>query len=178
MTEVKRTALHRRQIDAEGFLREDGLWDIEVALRDSKAYEMRLPSRAIPVGDYLHRMKLIVTVDTRLVIQDIRTEMQDTPYSDCGAAGLRYESLIGLQIKKGWLDEAKQMLGRTASCTHLTELLPVAATAAIQTIRGYKINQDTNYESIRSSQDQMMDSCYGYRKGGEAHQIFWTTSKD
>lgn len=178
MNEVKRTALHRRHINAEGFLREDGLWDIEVELRDTKAYEMCLPSRVIPVGGYLHRMKLILTVDTRLIIQNIRAEMQDTPYTDCGSAGLSYESLIGLQIKQGWLDKAKKMLGRAASCTHLTELLPVAATAAIQTIRGYRMNQDTNYESIRNGQDQMMDSCYGYRKGGEAHQIFWASSKD
>ena len=34
-----REPLHRRQIDITGYIRDDGLWDIEGHLLDTKAYD-------------------------------------------------------------------------------------------------------------------------------------------
>ncbi len=34
---VARKKIHRRNIDSQGFLREDGLWDIETRLIDTKS---------------------------------------------------------------------------------------------------------------------------------------------
>ncbi len=33
-----RRHMHTRQIICEGFIRDDGLWDIEASIRDSKTY--------------------------------------------------------------------------------------------------------------------------------------------
>ncbi len=158
----------------QGYLREDGLWDVEAELKDTKSYELELISRGrVPVGGYLHRMIFRLTVDDQLIIREVDAGMADTPYPDCNGASERYQELIGLKIKSGWLEEAKSVLGRKQGCTHLTELLPVLATGAIQTIRGYQINNDSNHETIINGKKYMLDSCYGFRDGGLAAHTFW-----
>ena len=56
----KRKKIHNRSVHCEGFLREDGLWDIEGHLRDTKTYSFKSDHRgdvkagtAIPVS-YTH----------------------------------------------------------------------------------------------------------------------------
>ncbi len=48
---VNRSPRHTRAITAEAYLREDGLWDIEVRLTDSKPRDIALAGNRIrPVG--------------------------------------------------------------------------------------------------------------------------------
>ncbi|HIK87341.1 MAG TPA: DUF2889 domain-containing protein, partial [Alphaproteobacteria bacterium] len=41
----KREKIHNRSIQCEGFKREDGLWDIEGHLKDTKTYDFKNDSR-------------------------------------------------------------------------------------------------------------------------------------
>ena len=41
----KRKKIHNRTVHCEGFLREDGLWDIEGHLRDTKTYSFKSDHR-------------------------------------------------------------------------------------------------------------------------------------
>lgn len=171
---VNRTLLHHRKIDAQGYLREDGLWEVEGILADTKGYDLDLFDRGrIPVGGYLHYMTLTLTFDDGLTIRDARASMEWTPHQDCPAAAQQYRALIGLTIKSGWMDEAKKALGRVTGCTHLTELLPVLATAAIQTIGGYKLSHVEGFENSPKRRQQMLNSCHGFRDGGRAQQHLW-----
>ncbi|MCY0967381.1 DUF2889 domain-containing protein [Parathalassolituus penaei] len=173
MNEVKRTPLHRRNIDVQGYLRDDGLWEVEGVLRDTKSYEMDLIDKGrIPVGDALHHMTLTLTVNEQLQIVDARAGMHATPYQDCPAASQQYAALIGLQIRSGWMDDAKKAIGRATGCTHLTEMLPVLATAAIQTIRGYHLNFTPGF-SNGDREKVMLNTCYGFRVGGRAQNLLW-----
>lgn len=173
-TGIQRTPLHRRNIDVQGYLRSDGLWDIEAVLIDTKSYEMDLIDKGIiAVGESLHQMILTMTVDDDLNIVDMRAQMQATPYQDCPGAARQYAALIGLKIKSGWMDTAKRAIGRATGCTHLTELLPVLATAAIQTIRGYKMHNEPGYTNGEQERKGMTNSCYGYRDNGRAQNLLW-----
>jgi hypothetical protein len=171
---IKRTSLHRRKIDVQGYLREDGLWDIKGCLADTKGYEIHLIDRGdIPVGGYLHYMTLAITVDDNLTIRDARAVLENTPYQDCPSAAGQYQALIGLRIGSGWMDEAKKAIGRASGCTHLTEMLPVLATAAIQTIRGYNLHHSEGYDRSDKEKARMLNSCFGFRQGGRAQQLLW-----
>lgn len=170
---VTREPLHRRQVDVQGYLRSDGLWEVEGRLLDTKSYSMRLTDRGlVPVGEALHRMSLTLVVDDSLQITEVRSVIQDSPYADCPGASEAYQALVGLRIKSGWMDRVKRQMGRSAQCTHLTEMLPVLATAAIQTIRGYAIHQNPDFN--RDKQTQIENSCYGYREGGRAARKLWS----
>ncbi len=171
---LKRTPLHHRKIDVQGYLRDDGLWEIEGILADTKGYDIHLFDRGqIPVGGYLHYMTLTLIVDEGLVIKDVRARMDWTPHQDCPGAEPQYRALIGLRIKSGWMDEAKRAIGRATGCTHLTELLPVLATAAIQTIRGYRLRESKGYDRSESERGRMLNSCQGFSEGSRAQQHLW-----
>jgi hypothetical protein len=176
---VKRTPLHSRKIHVQGYLREDDLWDVEAVLADTKGYDIELFDRGrIPAGEgFLHYMTLMLTVDSTLMIRDAQAIMAETPYKDCSAAGLQYKKLIGIRIQSGWMNEARRALGRSTSCTHLTELLPVLATAAIQTINGYQLFY-SKQERSASEKNRKINSCHGFRKGSRAQQYFWPSESD
>lgn len=170
---VKRTHLHKRQIEVQGFLREDGLWEVEGLLFDTKSYPLEVDSGKIPVGQPLHDMTFTLTVDDSLKIVDARATLSATPYKDCPNAGETYAELIGIRIKSGWMDEVKQKLKRNKACTHLTELLPTLATAVIQTIRGYHLNFTPEYKVSDKDKSKFLDTCYGLRTGGRADRLRW-----
>ncbi|MBV1790225.1 DUF2889 domain-containing protein [Marinobacterium sp. D7] len=178
VTPVKRTPLHKRSIDVQGYRRDDGLWEVEGVLADTKGYAIDLPDRGrIPTGGFLHHMTLTLTVDDQLCIVDARAVMADTPYQDCPMAARQYAALIGLKIRSGWMEEAKRAIGRVTGCTHLTELLPVLATAAIQTIRGYHLQNTPGFNRSDEEKAMVMGTCFGFREGGRAQRLLWPESE-
>ncbi len=175
---VTREPLHRRNIDVQGYLRSDGLWEVEAVMRDTKHYDFTLRDRGLlPVGEYLHDMTMALAVDDRLVIREVRADMRATPYRDCGGAEPRYDLLVGMKIRGGWMNEVKEKLGRSTSCTHLTELLPVLATAAFQTIQGYRLEHDRAHAASPKNRKHMQNTCFGYREGGRADQLLWKSAE-
>ena len=169
-----RTPLHRRNIDVQGYLREDGLWEIEGVLEDTKGYDIELFDRGrIEVGGFLHRMRLTLIINDQLQILDARAIMYHTPYQDCPGAAQQYQALVGLQIGKGWLADARKAVGRLSGCTHLTEMLPVLSTAAMQTIRGYHLSHTAGYSNGSEERKAVLNTCYGFRPGGRAQIHLW-----
>ena len=66
---VKRELMHTRRIEVQGFLREDGLLDVDARLVDTKPYTFANDdSDEIPAGRPLHEMLVRMTVDDRLNI--------------------------------------------------------------------------------------------------------------
>ena len=83
---VARTALHKRAIEIQGYLREDGLYDIEGHLVDTKPYDFKLAAGVRHAGDPIHGMWLRITVDKTLTIVDAAAAMDAMPYVEhCNA---------------------------------------------------------------------------------------------
>ena len=134
-TPAARAPLHFRDIALRGYRREDGLFDIEAQLRDTKSYAFENGDRGtIAVGEPLHGMWLRLTVDEALVIVAAEAVSDHTPYAVCPDAAPNFARLAGLTIGPGFSRAVAERVGGTAGCTHLRELLAQMATVAYQTL--------------------------------------------
>ncbi|MEZ5643835.1 MAG: DUF2889 domain-containing protein [Burkholderiaceae bacterium] len=126
--------MHTRQIRFQGFEREDGLWDIEGELLDTKphAFEIEGEGRWEPEQP-IHHMRIRVTLDNSMVVQDIVAVMDSFPHAPCPQAEDPMRRMIGSTMGRGWRQAIEQHLGGIQGCTHLRELLFAMATAAFQT---------------------------------------------
>ncbi len=169
-----RKPLHTRRISFEGFLRDDGLWDIDAELRDSKSYPIHMHERGeLAPGDAIHHMRIRVTVDDSLKIVAIQTAMDSAPFSECQAAVDPMAKLIGVTLGAGWRKAIEGAIGGIAGCTHLRELLFNVATAAFQTIPVY-LAQQAKAGGERRDPDApapyYLDKCMSWDVGGPVVQ--------
>lgn len=135
-TPVKRQHIHTRQINFSGYEREDGQFDIEAHLTDTKTYAFNNNWRGeIAPGTALHEMLLRVTINDKFEIVDIEALTEHSPFQMCPDIAPVYKQLIGVTMGPGWRKIIRQHVGGVQGCTHLTELLYPMATVAIQTIR-------------------------------------------
>jgi hypothetical protein len=140
---VARRAIHTRRIAFEGFLREDGLWDIDCELSDTKAEAIHMRERGVlPAGEPVHLLRVRLTVDDGLTIRDVQTGTINVPFNECHAAtGEPMHKLVGLTMGPGWRKAIDGAIGGVAGCTHMRELVFNAATAAFQMIPHHKATQ-------------------------------------
>ena len=132
-----RTLKHVRRVNYQGFERDDGLWDIEGELHDSKAYDatsFRDPTKQRLAGEAIHHMWLRVTVNRQLVVQAVDVSMDSHPLKGCTEAQAALQRMVGCSMARGWRQAIQKHLGGVASCTHLRELLFNLATAAFQSV--------------------------------------------
>ena len=132
-----RTLKHVRRVNYQGFEREDGLWDIEGELHDSKAYDapsFRAATGTRHAGEPIHHLWLRVTVNRQLVVQAIDVAMDSHPLQGCTQAQAALQRMVGCSMARGWRQSIQKHLGGVESCTHLRELLFNLATAAFQSV--------------------------------------------
>ncbi len=142
-----REAIHTRAIEINGYRRADGLYDIEAHLTDTKSFGQTNYDRGyIPAGEPIHDMWLRLTIDGAMRIVEVDAVSDKTPYVMCPQAAPNFAQLVGLRIKAGFLRDANHLVGGTAGCTHLRELLQQMATTAFQTINPAKVRQEMRAE--------------------------------
>ena len=134
---ISRQSLHHRDITVRGYKREDGLFDIEGHLHDTKDIDFKVASGQRKAGESLHSMWLRITIDRTLTIVDAEAATDAMPYVGyCDQITPDYKKLIGVAIRPGFNNRVKELLGGTKGCTHITDLIGVVATTAFQTIAG------------------------------------------
>ena len=161
---VPRRPIHTRRIECRGYLRDDGLWDIEARIVDTKSYAFENGWRGtMAPGDPVHDMHVRVTVDTRLVIREAEAITVASPYRICPEAAPNLARIKGIKIRAGWLTEVKKVYGGPEGCTHILELLRPIATTAFQTIFAYLETERLAAQSGgRWKAGPPVDSCYAY----------------
>lgn len=130
-----RRHLHTRAVTYRGFLREDGLWDIEGEMSDVKTYAFQhSDGRDMPPGAPIHHMSIRLTVDEDMVIRAIAVSMDSRPFGECLQGEAPMQAMVGVRLGPGWRQAIEKALGGVRGCTHLRELLFNMATAAYQTV--------------------------------------------
>jgi hypothetical protein len=134
---VVRTRLHTRRVTYEGFEREDGLFDIEGHLTDVKDHDYALLTGMRPAGHAVHDMWVRMTIGRDYVIHAIEAKTDAMPYPGaCERITPEYSVLVGANLLQGFRKAVHAALGGLRGCTHITELLTQAPTAAIQMFAG------------------------------------------
>ncbi|RYF18424.1 MAG: DUF2889 domain-containing protein [Comamonadaceae bacterium] len=153
---VARRPIHTRRIAFEGFLREDGLWDIDCELRDTKAEAIHMRERGtLPAGEPVHLLRVRLTVDDSLTIREVQTGVLNVPFDECHRpAAEPMQKLVGLTMGPGWRKAIDGAIGGVAGCTHLRELVFNAATAAFQMIPHYRATQGGRKDEAAAQVDK------------------------
>ena len=168
-----REPIHTRRVICNGFHREDGLWDVEGHLVDTKTYDFDSQYRGtVTSGTPVHQMWLRLTIDDDLVIQDVEAVTDDSPFPPvCPTITGNFARLKGLSLRPGFHNKVREILGGVEGCTHLVEMLGPVATTAYQTIYPYR-------ERLRRQRGEspapgavnrprFIDTCHGWSAKGE-----------
>ena len=131
---VPRRLMHRRSVECLGYLRDDGLWEVEARLVDTKPYARHDRHRGLQrPEDPVHDIRLRLAVDDSFTIRETGTTMASTPYPSCLDVEGILQRLVGERIGKGWREIVRRKIGKLETCTHLAELLGPAVTTLFQT---------------------------------------------
>jgi hypothetical protein len=167
----ERQLIHQRKVECQGYLRADGLWDIEGRLADSKTHSVQLAEgRELEAGRTYHGMLIRLTLDDDFVVREVQVAMPDVPTSECRGAAPAYEKLIGERIGPGFSRRIKELFGGVSGCVHLTELLLPIATTAFQTIpmaRSLVAPRNAQDAEVYSRvSKRLLDTCHALRSSG------------
>lgn len=169
---ITRRPLHRRALDVQVFAREDGLFDVEASLTDTKSHDVPLAGLTRKAGDPIHAMQLRLTVDAALSITAASSETLWMPYGQaCSEHGDAYGRLVGLNLLNGFRQAVTERLGGSKGCTHLTELCHVLPTAVIQAMAGSVL--DTREGDAAGNPPFQLDRCHALRRDGATVAKFY-----
>ena len=177
---VERHLLHSRRVSCDGYLRSDGLLEIEARLLDTRTHDLTpFVGPGLKAGEPLHQMGLRVTVDADMVIRAVQPILNRGPLPECPDIGITYKALVGLTIGKGFSMAAKKLFAGPAGCAHMTELLIPMATVALQTagarqmVEWHEGGKKPDLMSEIGERPVMLDTCHSYRSEGEAVRVRW-----
>ncbi len=160
-----RRPLHRRTIDVQVYARDDGHFDVEASLQDTKPRDIPLADGIRRAGEPLHEMQLHLVIDSQTNILAARSETRWMPYpGTCDQHSNAYERLVGLNLMKGFRLGIKERLSGTQGCTHLTELCLALPTAVIQSFVGVVF--DAREDRPDGSPPFQLDRCHALRRDG------------
>lgn len=104
--------LPTRRVTFRGYQREDGLWDIEDEIADTKTHVLKTPDRGtLRPGIPVHDMAIRVTVDDSITIREIVTSMTSTPFPECLQAQDPMRQMVGCTMRPGWRRAIEENLG-------------------------------------------------------------------
>ncbi len=168
-----RRLLHQRDIELRGYQRDDGLFDIEATLTDTKTYAFTNQDRGeVHPGTPVHRMLARMTIDTDMTIQRFEADTEYGPFRICPAAAPNFAALAGLVIGRGFLKAANDRVGGIKGCTHLRELLGQMGTVAFQTMFG--VRKDPAPNAIANpTRPALLNSCLAFAEDGEVAVRNW-----
>jgi hypothetical protein len=148
---VPREELHLRQIELRGYRRNDGLYEIDARVTDTKSQPLQLKSRSetLPAG----------------------APPDASPHPVCPEATASLAQLKGLRIGAGFGRIARERLSRAQGCTHLNELLIPLASTAFQTLSPVR---NANPDRLdKNGRPLKIDSCYAYASTRELVRVNW-----
>jgi hypothetical protein len=170
-----RQHMHTREINCRGYARDDGLWDIEAHLKDTKTYAFANASRGtINPGEPLHEMWLRLTLDEGLNIHEVEAATDYGPYTICGDITPEFAKLKGLQIGRGWMRKVRAQVGGVHGCTHLVELLQTLATVAFQTLSFRDRKEKPEAADSVRTQPPHINTCHALRSDGPVVEREWS----
>ncbi|MDD3937601.1 DUF2889 domain-containing protein [Rhodoferax sp.] len=166
-----RRALHTRIVKSEGFLRDDGLWEVDGELIDRKSYAYQdLERGLLSVGYPVHHMHARLTLNHDMQVVEAYATMQANPFAYCLGALKGVDGLKGAHVGSGWRRSVNDAMGETNGCAHIRELFLAMATTAFQTISCYRDQYMKELGSPRAAGSDMpffLDNCHSWERSSQ-----------
>jgi len=161
--------IHTRNISCRGYRLSDNLYEIEGLLTDTKPFQTSSFDRnKIEPNEPIHEMVIRIKIDINFVIVDAESISKKTPYLNCGDVNKDFKKLIGLQIKTGFTQNVKNLIGGKVGCTHLVEMMRSIATTAFQAL--YLDRDKLNLNSNDLNRPKLLNSCYSWSESSKMIQ--------
>ncbi len=158
---------HTRELRVQVVKRDDRLWDVEARLTDRKAKDFKLMTGTRSASEPVHDMTVTLTINEQFDVLAAASHSLSVPYSGyCETINSAYAQLVGLNLLKNFNREVRAKFGKTAGCTHITELTAVMPTAAVQAFAG-EIKRETE------SAPFYIDSCHALSRSGSAVKTYY-----
>jgi len=166
-----RRLMHTRSVECNGFLRDDGLWEVEARLVDTKPFAQAADRYRgeLKRGDPVHDIRLRLVVDDNMTIHEAAATMRATPYPTCIEVEPVLGRLVGENIGKGWREVFRRKIDRLDGCTHLSELFGPAVTTLFQTMsygRDPGGRETLENQQISGQRPFFIDGCHSWRTDG------------
>jgi hypothetical protein len=169
---VPREELHLRRYELRGYRRDDGLYDIESRMTDTKSQPLTLQSgRVVDTGEPIHDMWIRVVIDGELNVVDVVAATDSSPFDICHEATATLQSIKGMRIAAGWTMAVKGRLAGKKGCTHLTEMLLPLATVAFQTLAPVRLAKPAAVDF--TGRPLKINTCYAYASDREVVRERW-----
>ena len=166
-----RQRVHLRQISLEGWERDDTCWDIEARLIDTKDHDYPLASGLRRKGEPVHDMWVRVTIDQQMNVLEAAASSDGVPYpGGCDTIAPAYEKLVGLNLMKGFRRATLDLFDTVRGCSHLTELVNLLPTAAIQTFASRMRDTDGHNPGQKPFQ---LDQCHALETTSETVRRYY-----
>lgn len=166
---VPRQRLHVRRITSEGWQRDDGLFDIEARLVDTKDHDYPLLTGTRAPGEPVHDMRVRVTIDRHMDVHALVASVDDMPYPGaCSQAAPDYAKLVGTNLMHGFRKALFDTMGGVRGCSHLTELIAFLPTVALQTFAGLRGEIDATGEK-----PFQLDRCHALSHSSETVRRYY-----
>lgn len=177
-----RKPIHTRTFNVNSFAREDGQWDLEAELIDTKSYDfVNRDGTTHHAGSPVHHMHLRVTISADFTITAATAAYDAAPYNQhCSAIAPDYQDLVGLNLLRNFRNAVKQRFARTAGCTHMTELSYVLPTVAVQTMSGQR-KKNPAITGGKAKRPFQLEGCHALRLDGSVvkeHYPTWYVTPD
>jgi hypothetical protein len=168
----QREHLHTRTVRVDAFARDDGQWDLDAELIDVKGYDFPKSGGVIhKAGQPVHHMHLRVTFDETFTITAAQAAYDAAPYQEhCYAIAPDYADMVGMNLLKGFRQAVKARFGRTAGCTHMSELSYVLPTVAVQSMAGRRRQKKAQNASQKPFE---LEGCHALRLDGPMTKKFY-----
>jgi hypothetical protein len=165
----RRALRHIRAITVQVIARDDGLWDLDAHISDTKTRDTMLASGVRPAGEPVHDLHLRVTIDTQMTIVAAEAVSDAVPYPGfCDTIGPAYGKLVGLNLSQGFRKGLTDRLGGIEGCTHLTELGQALPTAAFQAFADEVFVTGDGVNDAGGQKPFELDHCHALRADGAA----------
>lgn len=169
-----RRAVHSRRISCEGFVRDDGLYEVEGLLVDTKPQPLHLPNRDVSAGEAIHQMRIRLTIDRDRCIVDARAFSEHHPYETCAEVEAGYRRLVGLRVESGFTRQVKRIFRGVEGCTHMSELLPPMASTLFQLIwADGSFAQADRQERDETATSSPLGGCHALRLDGHVVRTYF-----
>lgn len=117
----------------------------------------------------VHRIIVRMTLSLpELIIESADAEMPAVPVEMCREVRDTVNKLVGLQMKRGFKDNVRNIIGGKSGCIHMMNLILFMSTAAIQGSYTYynRVREDGRLKRADFDGSLIVNSCHVWREEG------------